>query len=144
QVSPVACLIVDETDENLPADVTVQVNDDAAEVLLIDPARTVHHLVVPLVHQFDASVEGSPAAAEERRPGVRDLEGDGGEFAARPIAIFLVAANPEVSLVLAAHIAAAGVDGIALDWLADKGVAFDRSVLEGAGLEIEVERPAVV
>ena len=44
---------------------------------------------------------------------------------------------------LALHVAAPLDDGVALDRLAVEGVALGGPVLEGAGLEIEVERLAV-
>ena len=56
----------------------------------------------------------------------------------------LIAADPVLALVLALHVAAARGDGVALDRLALEGVALGGPVLERAGLEVEVERLAVV
>src|SRR5204862_5115241 len=59
------------------------------------------------------------------------------------VAVLLVPADPELALVPALAVAAARRHGVALDRLVAEGRAFGRPVLQGAGLEVEVERLAV-
>ena len=61
----------------------------------------------------------------------------------RLVAELLVTADPELALVPADHVAAAAVNSNALDRLVGERFALGGPVLEGAGLEIEVERLAV-
>ncbi len=55
----------------------------------------------------------------------------------------LVGADPIVSLVMTLHVAAEIGDRVAVDGLATEGLALGGPVLQGAGLEIEIERPTI-
>jgi hypothetical protein len=124
--------------------VAAEIDDDAAEVLLVETAGAVEDFIAWLVNDFDAGIGVDAAADEEGSPGVGDLEGGGRQLTAGPVVVFLPAADPELALVLAAHVAAAGVDRVALDGLAGERLAVEGPVLERAGFEVEVQGPAVV
>src|SRR5262245_305809 len=75
---------------------------------------------------------------------MRHLERRRRQRALRFVAEFFVTADPVLALVFALVVAAARGNGVALDRLVLEGVAGRGPVAQVAGLEIEVERLAVV
>ena len=61
----------------------------------------------------------------------------------RSIAKDFIGADPIISMVLAAHVAAARRDGVAFDGLSIEGRAGGGPVLKGTGFVVEVERTPV-
>jgi len=66
------------------------------------------------------------------------------EPALRLVAEAFAAADPEAAGVLAFHIAAARMDRIAFDRPLGEGLACGAPILERAGFEVEIQRPAPV
>src|SRR5262249_20649663 len=72
-----------------------------------------------------------------------DEERTGGQRPVGTVALPLVPADPVPAFMPALHVRPPGGDRVALDRLAGKRVAFGSPVLEGPGLEVEVERFAL-
>src|SRR5262249_33077612 len=99
-----AGVLVYEADEDFLAHLLAQVNGDAAEVLLLDAAGAREDLLGVGADQLDTGFRPRPAADEERRPRVRDLERHRREGALRLVAADFVGADPVVALVFALHV----------------------------------------
>ena len=127
-VPPAARGVVDQADEDLLAHVLRKVDDHRLQVLAVVAGNLEDHLIAVLANDLDARSAARAAADEEAGEGLRDLERHGGERALRPVASDLVRADPELAGVLAAHVAAAVMNGVSLDRLPGEGLAFGRPV----------------
>ncbi len=142
QMAPAGVAVVHQPNEDLFADVGLQIDDHGCHIFDIRAGGAEDCLLVLFQHQLDAGRFVTSAADQER--GVRrgDFERRRGERAARPIRVQLVAAYPKVALVPALHGRFANVDDVAFDRLVGEGVARGMPVLERAGFEVQVQ-PAV-
>ena len=142
-MAPVTGVFVNDADVNFLALQVPQVDCDALQFLgfLAAGAKNQHLRVGP--DDLHTSVRVRSAGDQKTSPGMRDLEGDAGEHADRRILDFLVTADPVIALMLAAHVAASGGDGVALDRLALEGGAGGGPVLQSAGFKVEIERFAI-
>src|SRR5205085_708053 len=116
-----AGMLIDEADVHFLVLVAAQIDGDAAQVLLLDAGHAGDELVAsqaaPLggglaKPEFNAGLHPRPAADQERRPGMRDLEWHAGQRPLRLVAEFLEAADPVLPLMLALVVGAALGDGI--------------------------------
>src|SRR5207245_1572592 len=112
----------------------------AAQIFFFHARRAEEDLVVLLENQLDARLHPRSAADQERAPRMRDLERHAGQRSLRLVAELLEAADPVFALMLALVVLAARIDGVALDRLPFERVPCSGPVLEGAGLEVEIER----
>ncbi len=145
QVSPAAAGGVDQANEDLLAEVRLQVDGKRLErfgVVARAWRRSPCRCPGAPVRRACCSIRAAGDA--KAGPGLRHLERGRGERALGLVAKGdFESADPVVAGVLALHAAAAGRDGVAFDRLLGEGVARGDPMFERAFLEVEVERFAV-
>src|ERR1700677_5013046 len=122
-MAPAAGFLVNEADENFGALDGSEIDDDVAHGFIIVAGGLEEDLLAVGADEFDAGTGETAAADKKGGVGLGGPERSGSERALRGVAADFVSADPEIAVMIAFHVAAAGGNGIALVGLGIEGVA---------------------
>lgn len=142
-VTPAAAFLVHKADENVFAEVGLQIYDDWTQVFSVGASDFENDVLGIGAYEFHTRVFVRAARDQEAGEWMGDREGHRSERAFWLIAVALEGADPIVSLVLTLHVAATDADRVAFDGLLAERGPFGGPVLQRAGFKIQIERGAV-